>query len=98
MNNNFGRKSIKNFFTHGAILCVWGERKCTFRTTTVTHILWKKKRRKKEINHQKLTETVEQEEEEEKEDKSRKKSKCQKYPKITETKYKIERINSISDI
>lgn len=44
INNNFGRKSIKNFLTHGAILCVCGERKWTLSTTTVTHILGKEKR------------------------------------------------------
>lgn len=32
---------MKTLFTHGAILCVCGDRKCTFNTTTVTHILKK---------------------------------------------------------
>lgn len=40
MNNSFGRKLMKTRLTHGAILCVCGERKCTLSTTTVTHILW----------------------------------------------------------
>lgn len=34
-----GRMWMKTRRTHGAIVWVWGDRKWTFRTTTVTHIL-----------------------------------------------------------
>jgi hypothetical protein len=40
--NNFGNTWIKTRFTQGAILCVCGDRKWTFKTTTVTHMLEKK--------------------------------------------------------
>lgn len=45
MKRNFGRKSMKKILIHGFIVCVWGDLKCTFSTTTVTHILWKEKSR-----------------------------------------------------
>lgn len=39
MNKSLGKNCTNTVLTHGAIRCVCGERKCTFRTTTVTHIL-----------------------------------------------------------
>ena len=40
MMRSLGRIWMNTRFTQGAILCVCGERKWTFSTTTVTHILW----------------------------------------------------------
>lgn len=51
MKRNFGRKSMKKILIHGFMVCVWGDRKWTFSTTTVTHIL----RKRKEINHHLLS-------------------------------------------
>lgn len=39
INNNFGKKLMNTFFTHGAIRCVCGDRKWTLSTTTVTQML-----------------------------------------------------------
>lgn len=39
MKRNLGRKSMKKILIHGFMVCVWGDRKWTFSTTTVTHIL-----------------------------------------------------------
>ena len=39
MMSSLGRMWMKTLFTHGAILCVCGDRKCTFSTTTVTAML-----------------------------------------------------------
>lgn len=39
INNNFGKKFMNTFLTHGAMRCVCGERKCTLSTTTVTQML-----------------------------------------------------------
>ena len=39
MTRSRGRMCINTRLTQGAIVCVWGERKCTFRTTTVTQML-----------------------------------------------------------
>ena len=39
MTRSRGNMWMKTRRTHGAIVCVWGERKWTFRTTTVMHIL-----------------------------------------------------------
>lgn len=53
MTSSLGKTWINTRFTQGDIVCVWGERKCTFNTTTVTHIL----KRGKEIrieNHYEL--------------------------------------------
>lgn len=52
MTNKRGKMWIKTLFTQGDILCVCGERKWTFSTTTVTHIL--KNREKKIILSVKL--------------------------------------------
>ena len=50
MMSSLGRMWMKTLFTHGAILCVCGDRKCTFSTTTVTAMLCAlKKENKKPI-------------------------------------------------
>ena len=46
MMSSLGRMWMKTLFTQGAILCVCGERKCTFSTTTVTAMLEEKERKK----------------------------------------------------
>lgn len=40
---------MKTLLTQGAILCVWGERKWTFSTTTVTHMLHRQREREREM-------------------------------------------------
>lgn len=42
MTKSLGSIWMNTLFTQGAILCVWGDRKWTFNTTTVTHMLEKK--------------------------------------------------------
>ena len=49
MMSSLGRMWMKTLFTHGAILCVCGDRKCTFSTTTVTAMLCDSLKRKKKM-------------------------------------------------